>query len=101
MQLHVAVKMALKWRLHAAEQDADKLRAFQHEVDFMCKLSHPHICACHGAVSRRTSGALCLWIVLERLDHKMHAACGCGRAQIAADRSPGPAAVCVHHDGAR
>ena len=74
VQLHVAVKMALKWRLHAAEQDADKLRAFQHEVDFMCKLSHPHICACHGAVSRRTSGALCLWIVLERLDHNMHAA---------------------------
>jgi hypothetical protein len=70
-KIQVAVKMPVSNRLAAARQDAavlrEELRSFKEEVKFLCRIDHPHICDCYGAVTKQ-EGCVCMWIVMELLD---------------------------------
>lgn len=74
VRLPVAIKMALPSRLEAARRDAALVTQFHREVEFMCRLSHPHIAHAYGAVTRNASSVLCLWVVLEKLERNLHSA---------------------------
>ena len=70
----VAVKMALDNVLEFAKQPEHRkiLLQYEKEVELLCKLVHPNICACYGAITYAIDKDLCMWIVMEKLGMDLH-----------------------------
>ena len=72
----ISVKIALDNVVEFAKQpeNCKILEQFNKEVELLCKLVHPNICACYGAITYDTDEELCMWIVMEKLGMDLHKA---------------------------